>query len=551
MIYRIAHIALAVPLEEPLDYLVPEHLQQKISIGQRVWVPFINRKVMGYVVDLSESSPREKLKSIYSIIDRYPVVTSGMLKIARKIEDHYGCSLGEAIDVMLPKLLRKGRGVSDRPQDNSFRQPNPKRMLVIDQTQDARWSFLLKTVRNITAKQRKVLFLVPEARMIRPVVEKLNELSLSILAQGKQTELKELDAWQKMVSGQVDVVVGMRSEIFTPIKDLGMIVVFNEENDAFKQEQMPCYEAGKIALWRSAIDQCHLIYISSAPSCELYETAKTNSFDIKILDQEQKCSLKLIDMNNYDPKKSSIISIPLQNRIQELLINKKQMVLVVSRLGLIEIVQKRIAFLFPQAKAVDYNSLTKRMPKRFDILIATPSIVREVMEELFDEVALLDADSELCRIDYESAHQEFMMLTYLKQMTKDFLWIQTRQPDHYVIKAVLSNKYEEFYQQDLDLRKELELPPFRFMLKLTVRSKNGEKAKEVGLDLENALLDQADENVDVFGSDKDNMVFLNNKYRYTISVLGKEYNSLHSFVSKVLKSVKKRKGVVIAKDLKF
>ncbi|MEE8359812.1 MAG: primosomal protein N', partial [Candidatus Omnitrophota bacterium] len=106
---KYASIAIKLPLDKQFTYRVPKLMEDKITLGMRVWVPFGPRKVVGYVVDLTDKSEIENTKPIESIIDAYPMISEELLKLTRWMADYYICSWGEAIDASIPGVLKKGK----------------------------------------------------------------------------------------------------------------------------------------------------------------------------------------------------------------------------------------------------------------------------------------------------------------------------------------------------------------------------------------------------------------------------------------------------------
>lgn len=106
-----AKVVLGLPIDGPFDYLVPTDLENKISVGMRVWVNFRNKKEVAYVVDLSNKTRIKKLKEISPLIDTTPILDEKMLLLTKELADYYCCSWGEAIETALPDELRKGKEI--------------------------------------------------------------------------------------------------------------------------------------------------------------------------------------------------------------------------------------------------------------------------------------------------------------------------------------------------------------------------------------------------------------------------------------------------------
>src|SRR3989338_3737764 len=105
----IAQVVFDLPLEGPFDYAVPSEFQAGIAVGQRVSVVLGHASSVGYVAGLADTSAIKNLKSIRAILDVSPVIDDPLQQLAGRMAAMYGCSLGQAIGLMVPRLLRAGR----------------------------------------------------------------------------------------------------------------------------------------------------------------------------------------------------------------------------------------------------------------------------------------------------------------------------------------------------------------------------------------------------------------------------------------------------------
>jgi primosomal protein N' (replication factor Y) (superfamily II helicase) len=106
-----AEVALPTPVDRLFDYAVPEPLKDRAAPGHRVTVPFGKRSLQGYVVAVKDSTtlPKSKVKAILEAPDAEPLVNKGMLELTRWMADYYACSWGEALQAVLPAVVRTGR----------------------------------------------------------------------------------------------------------------------------------------------------------------------------------------------------------------------------------------------------------------------------------------------------------------------------------------------------------------------------------------------------------------------------------------------------------
>ncbi len=106
-----AKVVLGLPIDSSFDYLVPLELENKISIGARIWVNFRNKKEVAYVIGLSNKTTIRKIKDILAVIDFAPVLDKEMLLLTKRLAEYYCCSWGEAIETALPAELRRGNKI--------------------------------------------------------------------------------------------------------------------------------------------------------------------------------------------------------------------------------------------------------------------------------------------------------------------------------------------------------------------------------------------------------------------------------------------------------
>ena len=96
----------------------------KAEIGKRAYVPFRDREKIGYIVGFSKISQVKKIKNISSIIDEAPILSPQMLELAKWISETYLCSRGEAIDAMIPGILKKGKTLARTEEKNAKEIPS-------------------------------------------------------------------------------------------------------------------------------------------------------------------------------------------------------------------------------------------------------------------------------------------------------------------------------------------------------------------------------------------------------------------------------------------
>lgn len=127
-------------------------------------------------------------------------------------------------------------------------------------------------------KQKKgIIYLIPEVALAPQTIQRLKKrfhIPISLIHHGVSDGVKKKD-YESLLSGQVQFVVGARSAIFAPVKNLGLIIIDEEHESAYKQEGMPTYHAKDVAIMRSRLENCMLLLGSATPSIETFYQTTT------------------------------------------------------------------------------------------------------------------------------------------------------------------------------------------------------------------------------------------------------------------------------------
>ncbi|OGX37551.1 MAG: primosomal protein N' [Omnitrophica WOR_2 bacterium RIFCSPHIGHO2_02_FULL_52_10] len=607
---KIAKVVVGLPVDGPFDYAVGRELRGAIAVGQRVRVTFNRQNRVGFVVGSASSSRFKHLNPIISLLDNGPVLDGRNFACARAFSAHYGCSLGEAIETFLPRALRGDRAsltAENVPGVSPTRAAGPGRsILVHDQTRDRRWPLIIEKIKAALNGSKTAIVLVPEAAFIKDTVGRLaNEISGGIeVFDKKLAPKKELALWEELRSGKHTVVVGTRSAVFAPLPNLGLIVIDEEENGAYKQEQSPHYHAREVAQMRADIEGCDVVYVASSPSAEIWDRAKRGKWERVTLTGEERGGVQIIDMTNYNPRKTSLLSFPLQNEMQKALESGGRVLLYLNRLGFgtrthcqqcgyiakcehcnvnltylfsqktlvcrhcqvkknlpkvcpdcqgaylrstgtgIEKLESEVARSYPQARIHRYDRQTEEFPGNADIIIATQAVFRRHEPWTVPLVAVLNFDAQLHHFDFRAGEKAFSLLVHLRQLAAKKLLIQTRMADNYCLKAIQKMDYDAFYREELKLRRQLHLPPSRHLVALGLRGKKEDAVFELAKQISDKLDELRPADIEVTDPHPDVNPKLRDKYRFTVVVKGKSVHSVLKLVKRALKDVKKRNVVI-------
>jgi primosomal protein N' (replication factor Y) (superfamily II helicase) len=189
---------------------------------------------------------------------------------------------------------------------------------------------------------RGVIFLVPEVSLTPQTVARVR----ARLAQNGHRAMvwhshlgagQRRDAWIAMARGEVQVLVGARSALFAPIKNLGLIVVDEEHDSAYKQEENPRYNARDLATLRASLSKAVCVLGSATPSIESIHNVAQKGYVLstlsKRIDDRGMPRMFIVDMRKETTKGYTALSRPLINAVRERLEKKEQSILFINRRG--------------------------------------------------------------------------------------------------------------------------------------------------------------------------------------------------------------------------
>src|SRR5213592_4584115 len=202
----------------------------------------------------------------------------------------------------------------------------------------------LQAIRAALEHGHSAIVLVPEISLTPQTVERFKgrfaeaqdtvAVLHSHLSQGERH-----DEWHKIHSGRARIVIGPRSAVFAPLKKLGLIVVDEEHETTYKQEEAPRYHARDVAVVRAKIEKCVVVLGSATPSLESYHNATTGKYRLVTLtqriDEKQMPLMRIVDLRQERRKEKAIaiLSEKLSQAIADRLEKREQTILFLNRRG--------------------------------------------------------------------------------------------------------------------------------------------------------------------------------------------------------------------------
>jgi primosomal protein N' (replication factor Y) (superfamily II helicase) len=433
----------------------------------------------------------------------------------------------------------------------------PRKILLHGVTGSGKTEVYLHAIQPVLDRQQSVLMLVPEIGLTPQLTDRLRTRfgDRVLVYHSALSDGERYDSWRQMLLPTPQVVIGTRSAIFAPLPNLGLIILDEEHDGSFKQDQpMPTYHARLVAEWRSALINCPVVLGSATPALESWLAAQLGTWSYVALPDrvtgQGLPTVQVVDMRQeLQEGNRSIFSKALTQALQALVPGQEQAILFIHRRGHSTFVSCRscgnalecphcdvslayhqalqqpllrchycnystlqpkqcptcestylkffgsgtqkvmeeLTTHFPQLRCLRFDSdttrnkgmhreiLTKFGTGQADVLVGTQMLAKGIDLPQVTLVGIVTADGLLNMSDYRAAERTFQTLTQVagrcgrgNQPGKAIL--QTYNPDHPTLQAVIGQDYQRFVATELEARRSLNYPPFGQMVLLRFSS---------------------------------------------------------------------------------
>lgn len=314
---RYLEVVFNVPVEGPFTYRAPdgstgagsgpaagstgEQAAPGPGLGYRVIAPFGRRSLQGFVVGTREAPPDhiDTLKEITRFIDKEPLFDAGYLELARWVSRMYFATLGECLAAMLPGGRRESElpalgadevAFQDAPVSLSEEQVQAVRRItearsgrfyLYGRTGSGKTEVFLRAAEKVLREGRSIIYLVPEISLTGQVVEAIRSRfhEGAAVLHSRLTPSQRLAEWARIRRGDASFVIGARSAVFAPVRDLGLIIVDEEHEGSYKSGSSPRYHARQVAFKRAADAEARVLMGSATPSVEAWHLMRTGALE--------------------------------------------------------------------------------------------------------------------------------------------------------------------------------------------------------------------------------------------------------------------------------
>lgn len=436
-------IVLPLPLTAAFTYGVPDKYLSDQYVGKRALVNFNGRKIIGYIVGNGKPSSAFTIKPIEKLIDDEPLFTQKMIAFAEWISAYYFASVGEALSLMVPKGVRpkesgyKGEGQKIEKNELTESQQTVYQSIRSDLTTGRGRKFYLygitgsgkteiyfKLIEDTLDQGKQVIFLVPEIAMSYQTLDRLRRRfgdKCAVLHSGLTGSVK-LGEYLRLLRGEAVIAVGPRSALFAPFDNIGLIIIDEEHEGAYKSDESPRFHARSAAIYLSNVHNALLVLGSATPSIESWYHATHGFFILYRLQERyggaQLPDVRIIDTSQLPPYK--YLTAEMTAEINRRLQNHEQVILLQNRRGFANCIQceacKTIIVCPKCSIALTYHkSKGKLLCHRCGYSSAVPEKCPECGHERLSklgagtqkieaEIAKTFPHARVLRIDYDALH---------------------------------------------------------------------------------------------------------------------------------------------------
>jgi primosomal protein N' (replication factor Y) len=356
----------ATAVDKAYTYGLPEGSDMPAP-GTYVQIPLGPRKILGCVWDdPADDVPAGKLKDVIQVFSHIPPLSESQRRFIERVAAYTVSERGEVLKMALsaPKALTGKRVVKKIAAPCANPDPDrPGPSLTGDQARTAetlknaagrgaysctlldgvtgagKTEVYFEAVAQALRADKQVLVLLPEIALSNAFLSRFGERfgCLPGLWHSNLSEAQRKATWKAVASGETKVIIGARSALFLPYADLGLIVVDEEHDSAYKQEDNVRYHARDMAVLRGAMAHHPVILVSATPSLETLYNVRARKYDVVHLPDRfggaRLPDVSLIDMKVHPPERGYFIAPPLKEAMAQTLAMGEQCLLFLNRRG--------------------------------------------------------------------------------------------------------------------------------------------------------------------------------------------------------------------------
>ena len=644
---KIINVLLPLPFNQTFQYLCNE--DEKIELGDFILVPFKNKIVTGCIWEnkskLKKRLPKKKIRNIEKKLNFSPLNKNNrdfIVWVSDYTMNNLGATLKLCLSIKQIFVKKKIEKIKERFLDLSsdkhlltkeqlnakqyiFNKINNKKfsIIVIDGVAGSgKTEVYFEAINKCLIQRKQVLVLLPEISMTTQWFDRFKKrFKIDPLLWHSDIKVSEkIKIWKSVIDGNSNIIVGARSSLFLPFKNLGLIIIDEEHDQSFKQEEGVIYNARDMAVVRAKISNIPIILCSATISIETKLNILEKKYEVvKLKERYGEAGLpevKIIDLVETPPEKGMWLSEEVHNELKKTIESGNQALFFLNRrgfapyvfcnscykkilcqncdVGLVyhkkidnlichhcgyksslennkknckEFEKKCDLFLYGPGVEKIYEEIKKK-DKNLNIEILTSDVMQkkgqgETILRKFEReeinviigtqilakghhfpkltlVVVVDADFGFIGGDLRAAEKTFQLLTQVsgrsgRSKLPGKVLIQSAMSDNLILKNIKEFDLNGFFLEELNIRKESGLPPFKKLCSLMLVSKNEKKLNDFCRKMK-VNIEQSNE-FEVLGPAPPFISYVRGKHRKRFIVRCSRNKNIQKFVSIWLKKL--------------
>lgn len=649
-------------------------LQKKTKISSSAFYEALRKLRVNNIIEvktlIEAKSAKPKLEKFIRITDNYFInkietITSKQAQILTQLENFGGeCKLSEFLkeakttSPTVKKVAEAGRleifdkeiyrnplkifGNQDKEEfltlsshqkealseiTESMETNNSEPFLLYGITGSGKTEVYLHAAKEALEKGKNVIILAPEILLASQLAKRISSrfgMDKVALWHSNISEGERFDVWERIKSDEVKIIVGARSAIFAPVKNLGLIIIDEEHESSYKQTSpAPRYNAKTLAYERAKRTGSTLVLGTATPDIVTYYRAKNTDRILHLPERfgsGELAGVTVIDMREeFNTGNKSIFSRALRYNLKKNLEEGKQSLLLINRRGFstygqcancgfvaecescsiplilhkttnklrchycnferdfintcpecgsgafkysgmgTQKVEELFRKNFPEARVarIDSDIMTKKNAHieiieafthgEIDVLIGTQMIAKGLDIANVTLVGVLMADSLFNMPDFRAGERGFQLLTQVAGRAgrgdfKGKVYFQTYSPEYLTIQHAKEQDFVSFYNNEMQGRNDLSYPPFSYLIRLIISSRNETKARKISEEIADKLKELTEsrgisERLEVLGPSPCIISRLKDEYRFHIIIKNTMGENGHLMLTNYIKTL--------------
>jgi primosomal protein N' (replication factor Y) len=355
------HVEVAVP--GPFTRNFVYEISRPVPPATRVSVPFGSRRIQGFVIRTATTLPEGvEIRAVTEVLDPVPLIREEVLDLCCWVADYYAAPLGEVLKGALPPGITRKHIEKFSPEApppfavESRVEPSPGQAAALDAigstdgfapillhgvTGSGKTEIYMRVVEECRRKGKAALVLVPEIGLTPQLRERFARRfgAHMALLHSALSRSERINEWLRVYNGLARIVIGTRSAVFAPLHDVGIIIVDEEHESSYKQDEMPRYNGRDSAVMRAKMAGVPVVLGSATPSMESFHNAEIGRYRyVNLPDRVEGRPLPGVEIVNMREEyvregRQSVLSGRLRDALGERVEKGEQSIVLLNRRG--------------------------------------------------------------------------------------------------------------------------------------------------------------------------------------------------------------------------